>query len=67
MSAAKVKEHADSLAEEGRLDEAIEEYRSLIEIDPADPCSHFGLCDAYHKKGICSPKAYPRHLIVVKE
>jgi tetratricopeptide (TPR) repeat protein len=51
-SATSIKEHADSLAEEGRLDEAIEEYRSLIVIDPADPCAHFSLCDAYHKKGM---------------
>lgn len=51
-SAVSVKEHADSLAEEGRLDEAIAEYGALIKMEPGDPCSHFSLCDAYHKKGM---------------
>lgn len=38
--------------EEGRLDEAIEEYKAAIALDESDPCSHFGLCDAYAKKGM---------------
>lgn len=46
------KERADALVDEGRLDEAIEEYRAAIALDPSDPCTHFGLCDAYDKKGM---------------
>lgn len=49
--AAALKEHADGLLDAGRLDEAISEYRALIELDPGDPCSHFGICDAYDQKG----------------
>jgi tetratricopeptide (TPR) repeat protein len=43
---------ADTLSDEGKLDEAIVEYRALIALEPGDPCSHFGLGDAYHKKGM---------------
>ncbi|MGA9140587.1 MAG: tetratricopeptide repeat protein [Methanocella sp.] len=49
---ATTKQHADALVEEGRLDEAIEEYKAAIALDESDPCSHFGLCDAYDKKGM---------------
>ncbi len=49
---ATTKQHADALVEEGRLDEAIEEYKAAIALDKSDPCSHFGLCDAYDKKGM---------------
>jgi tetratricopeptide (TPR) repeat protein/predicted O-methyltransferase YrrM len=49
---ATTKQHADALVNEGRLDEAIEEYRAAIALDESDPCSRFGLCDAYDKKGM---------------
>lgn len=51
-TAAKKKELADALSDEGRIDEAIVEYKALVAMEPGDPCSHFGLCDAYHKKGM---------------
>ncbi len=47
-----VKENAEALLGEGRLDEAMLEYKALIALDPSDPCSHFGLCDTYHQKGM---------------
>lgn len=50
--AAALKEHADRLSDEGRLDDAIEEYVAAIALDPRDPCFRFGLGDAYHKKGM---------------
>lgn len=46
------KQLADALVEEGRLDEAVEEYRAAIALDESDPCIRFGLCDAYDKKGM---------------
>ena len=55
------KQHADALVEEGRLDEAIEEYKAAIALDESDPCSHFGLCDAYDKK--CMADAAMRELM----
>jgi tetratricopeptide (TPR) repeat protein len=45
------KARADALFDEGRIDEAIIEYKALISITPEDACAHFGLCDAYHHKG----------------
>jgi tetratricopeptide (TPR) repeat protein len=43
---------ADALFDEGRLDEAIAEYKALIAMTPDDACAHFGLGDAYHGKRI---------------
>lgn len=48
---AEKKAEADALFDEGRLDEAIVEYKVLIAMTPGDACAHFGLCDAYHLKG----------------
>lgn len=53
-NAVSLKEHADRLSGSGRLEEAIEEYKTSIMLDPSDPCSHFGLGDAYFKKGLRS-------------
>ncbi len=54
FEAAAKKAIADALVDEGRLDEAILEYGALIAMEPGDPCSHFGLGDAYHKKSMLS-------------
>jgi tetratricopeptide (TPR) repeat protein/predicted O-methyltransferase YrrM len=46
------KERGDSLFDEGRMDEAIEEYKASVMLDPSDACSHFSLGDAYFNKGL---------------
>ena len=53
-----IKENAEALLDEGRLEEAIDEYRMLIGLDANDPCSHFGLCDTYHRKGMLDEALY---------
>ena len=53
-----IKAKAEGLLDEGRLDEAIAEYRALIELDVDDPCSHFGLCDSYNQKGMLDEALY---------
>jgi tetratricopeptide (TPR) repeat protein len=50
--AASLKKHGDSLFDAGRLDEAIEEYKASIMLDPSDACAHFSLGDAYFNKGL---------------
>lgn len=47
-----IKENAEALLDDGLLDEAIVEYRALVALDGDDPCSHFGLGDAYHQNGM---------------
>ncbi|HTX44623.1 MAG TPA: tetratricopeptide repeat protein [Methanocella sp.] len=49
--AASLKKHGDSLFDAGRMDEAIEEYKASIALDPSDACAHFSLGDAYFIKG----------------
>ncbi len=50
--AASLKEYGDSLFDEGRLDEAIEEYKASIALDTSDACAHFSLGDSYFNKGM---------------
>ena len=50
-NAAQKKAAADALLDEGRLDEAIVEYKALVTMTPEDACAHFGLSDAYHLRG----------------
>ncbi len=51
-NAASLKKRGDSLFDAGRLDEAIEEYRASIALDPSDACAHFSLGDSYFIKGL---------------
>ncbi len=42
---------ADFLAHAGRLDEAIAQYRAVVEAEPALASAHFGLADALKRRG----------------
>ncbi len=50
--ATSLKKRGDSLFDEGRTDEAIEEYKASIALDPSDACAHFSLGDSYFIKGL---------------
>jgi len=39
------------LAQAGRLEEAIRSYRAVLEVEPSDPRSLFGLAEALRRKG----------------